>query len=158
MFNPVNLILLCLRMIKIVFPQYPFKIKEEDNKEIIFDEVRKQWVRLTPEEWVRQNFLQYLLTEKKYPASLTAVEKEIKLNDLRKRCDIIVYNRQLQPWLLVECKSMEEDLNDKVAMQVIRYNMALPVNFLIITNGSNTFGFEKTEGKLMEINALPVFE
>lgn len=142
-------------MIKIVFPEYQFKIKKENDKEFIFDEVRKQWVKLTPEEWVRQNFLQYLIDEKKYPPSLMAVEKEIKLNDLRKRCDIVVYNRQLQPWLMVECKSMEEPLNEKVAAQILRYQIALPVNYLIITNGQYCYGFKKDGDALKEISELP---
>jgi hypothetical protein len=144
-------------MITIVYPSYPFKIKEEDGKETIFDEVRKQWVRLTPEEWVRQNFLRYLLEEKKYPASLIAVEKEIKLNDLRKRCDIIVYDRKSQPWLMVECKSMEEKLDEKVAMQVVRYNMALPVSYVVITNGQHTLAYEKKEGIFSPLNELPLY-
>ncbi len=142
-------------MIKIEFSQYPFKIKNEEGKEFIFDSVRRQWVRLTPEEWVRQNFLQYLLTEKKYPFSLIAVEKEIDLHGLRKRCDILVYNRETQPWLMVECKSMEETLEEKVAMQVVRYNIAIPTDFLIITSGTYTYGFEKAKGKLKEITELP---
>ncbi|MBI3720275.1 MAG: type I restriction enzyme HsdR N-terminal domain-containing protein [Sphingobacteriales bacterium] len=127
-------------MIKINYPAYPFKIKEEVDKEFIFDEMRKQWVRLTPEEWVRQNFLRYLIDVIKYPSSLIAVEREIKLNDLSKRFDIVVFKASL-PWLLVECKSMDEVLDEKVAMQVIRYNMAMPVNFF--------------NGELKEINELP---
>ncbi|MBI1783039.1 MAG: type I restriction enzyme HsdR N-terminal domain-containing protein [Sphingobacteriales bacterium] len=141
-------------MIKINYPAYPFKIKEEVDKEFIFDEMRKQWVRLTPEEWVRQNFLRYLIDVIKYPSSLIAVEREIKLNDLSKRFDIVVFKASL-PWLLVECKSMDEVLDEKVAMQVIRYNMAMPVNFFIITNGEYVFGFEKKDGELKEINELP---
>ncbi|RTL59916.1 MAG: type I restriction enzyme HsdR N-terminal domain-containing protein [Sphingobacteriales bacterium] len=142
-------------MIKISYPAYAFKIKNEDEKEFIFDEIRKQWVRLTPEEWVRQNFLRYLMDVKKYPASLIAVEREIKLNDLSKRFDIVVFNSSSLPWLLVECKNMEETLNEKTAMQVIRYNMAMPVSFFIITNGEYVFGFEKINGRLKEINELP---
>ncbi|MBI2729778.1 MAG: type I restriction enzyme HsdR N-terminal domain-containing protein [Sphingobacteriales bacterium] len=114
-------------MIKITYPEYPYKIKKEKDREFIFDEIRKLWVRLTPEEWVRQNFLRYLLDEMKYPSSLIAVEKEIKLNELNKRVDIIVYNQNTEPWLMIECKSMDEVLDGKVAMQILRYNIALPV-------------------------------
>jgi hypothetical protein len=78
-------------MINIQFPSHLFKIKSENGKEIIFDECRKQWVLLTPEEWVRQNFLQYLIQERLYPASLIAVEREIVLGDLKKRFDIVVF-------------------------------------------------------------------
>jgi hypothetical protein len=144
-------------MIKINYPAYPFKIKEEKSKEFVFDEIRKQWVRLTPEEWVRQNFLRYLVEVMKYPSSLIAVEREIKLNDLNKRFDIVVFNNSSVPWLLVECKSMDEVLDEKVAMQVLRYNIALPVDFMIITNGEYVFGFEKVSGELKEINELPAF-
>ena len=151
----VNLAYLVFVMIKIVFRDYPFKIKNENDKELIFDETRKLWVKLTPEEWVRQNFLRYLIDEKKYPSSLIAIEKEIKLNDLRKRCDIVVYNRESQPWLMVECKSMDEKLNEKVAEQILRYQQALPVQYLIITNGKYCYGFLKDGDELKEINELP---
>ena len=151
----VNLAYLVFVMIKIVFRDYPFKIKNENEKELIFDEARKLWVKLTPEEWVRQNFLRYLIDEKKYPSSLIAIEKEIKLNDLRKRCDIVVYNRESQPWLMVECKSMDEKLNEKVAEQILRYQQALPVQYLIITNGKYCYGFMKDGDALKEINELP---
>lgn len=153
----VNLAYLVFVMIKIVFRDYPFKIKNENDKELIFDETRKLWVKLTPEEWVRQNFLRYLIDEKKYPSSLIAIEKEIKLNDLRKRCDIVVYNRESQPWLMVECKSMDEKLNEKVAEQILRYQQALPVQYLIITNGKYCYGFLKDGDEVKEINELPVY-
>ena len=93
-------------MIKIEYPAYEPKIKKEADKESIFDEVRKQWVVLTPEEWVRQNFLQYLIQVKKYPASLIAVEKEILLGDIKKRFDIVVYDKNHQPLMIIECKEM----------------------------------------------------
>lgn len=142
----------------IVYPAHPFRIKKDpQDKEFIFDELRKLWVRLTPEEWVRQNFIQYLLIEKKYPAALIAVEKEIKLNDLRKRCDILVYNKDAAPWLLVECKKMEESLDEKVASQVLSYNAALPVIFLIVTNGRSTYGFEIKENVFVRIDELPSY-
>ena len=90
-------------MIKINYPQFNFRIKVEESKEIIFDEVRRLWVRLTPEEWVRQNLIQYFLQELKYSASLFSIEKEIKLGTLRKRCDIIIYKNAV-PWMIIECK------------------------------------------------------
>src|SRR5258708_4981170 len=122
-------------MIRIDYPSHPYRIKTEDGKELIFDELRRQWLRLTPEEWVRQNFLQYLQQVKKYPVALIAVEKEIKLGELKKRFDILVYNAQHQPWLMVECKAMEVSLDDTVLAQVLRYNIAIPVQYMVITNG-----------------------
>lgn len=126
-------------MIRIEYPPYNFKFKEADGKEFIFDEIRKQWLKLTPEEWVRQNFLQYLIQTKKYPASLIAVEKEIKLGELKKRCDIVVYKNDI-PWMIIECKEMNVPVDNAVAAQIFNYNQTLDVSFLIITNGKETFG------------------
>ena len=138
-------------MIKVDYPKFDFKIKGEEGKEIIFDEVRKQWVRLTPEEWVRQNMLQYLVQTLQYPAALIAVEKELKMGELKKRFDILIYNQQHQPWLMIECKAMEIALDENVLQQIIRYNMAMPVAFMFITNGTSVFGWDiKTGGKLLE--------
>jgi len=128
-------------MIQIDYPKHDFRFKKENNKEFIFDEVRKQWLQLTPEEWVRQNFLQYLILKKKYPASLMAVEKEIKLGELKKRCDILVYKNE-KPWMIVECKEMKVSLNDMVINQIFGYNQSLDVAYLIITNGNKTFGID----------------
>jgi hypothetical protein len=144
-------------MIKIEYPLYQPKIKKEKDKEFIFDEVRKQWILLMPEEWVRQNFLQYLIYVKKYPASLIAVEKEIQLGELKKRADIVVYDSNTKPWLMVECKEMNEPLNEKTLQQILRYHVGLPVTFIVITNGSYCFGFEKRNNDFVEINYLPAY-
>ncbi len=142
-------------MIKIDYPAYEYKIKEEQGKELIFDGMRKVWIRLSHEEWVRQNFLQYLVQVKKYPASLIAVEKEIKLGELKKRFDILVYNSLHQPWLMVECKAMDVELTEEVLQQLLRYNIAVPVQYLVITNGSYCVGFEKAGSTLKALNDLP---
>jgi hypothetical protein len=144
-------------MIRIEYPSFPFRMKEDEGKEFIFDENRRQWLRLTPEEWVRQNFLQYLLQVKKYPASLTAIEKEIRLGELKKRFDILVYDAQHQPWLMVECKGMDVSLNDGVLQQVLRYNVAVPVSYLVITNGSSCFAYIKKNNQLQLLDALPAY-
>jgi hypothetical protein len=142
-------------MIKIEYPLYQPKIKEEEGKEFIFDEVRKKWVVLTPEEWVRQNFLQYLIQVKKYPASLMAVEKEINVADTKKRFDIVVYDKNHQPFMIVECKEMNVVLDNKTLDQVLRYNIALQVPYLVITNGSYCFGFSIGSGGMSAIDQLP---
>ena len=143
-------------MIKIEYPQHPYKIKKEEGKELIFDECRKQWFLLTPEEWVRQNFLQYLLLVKQYPSSLIAVEREIALGELRKRFDIVVF-KDAKPWMIVECKEMNAPLNEAVVKQVLNYNISLQVAYLVITNGTSTFAL-KIEGEEFEwMNELPVF-
>jgi len=142
-------------MIKIEYPPYQPKIKTDAGRELIFDEIRKKWIILTPEEWVRQNFLQYLIQVKKYPATLIAVEKEIELGELIKRFDIVVYDRNHQPFMIVECKEMEVVLDKKVLDQVLRYNISLQVPYLVITNGSYCYGFACTSTALVEMNELP---
>ncbi|MDB5211067.1 MAG: restriction endonuclease subunit [Sediminibacterium sp.] len=144
-------------MTRIEYPPFDFRIKKEQEKEWIFDEIRKQWVRLTPEEWVRQNMLQYLLQVKKYPASLIAIEKEISLGELRKRFDILIY-RDAKPWMIIECKEMNASINLKTLEQILRYHITLPAKYLVITNGSYCFGFEKREGQFFEVDEMPVFE
>ncbi|HEX3023627.1 MAG TPA: type I restriction enzyme HsdR N-terminal domain-containing protein [Chitinophagaceae bacterium] len=143
-------------MIVVNYPKHEFRFKKEDNKEFIFDEVRKQWLRLTPEEWVRQNFLQYLIQSKKYPAALIAIEKEIKLNDLKKRCDIVVYKNE-KPWMIVECKEMNVTLNENTIKQILRYNMVMKVDYLIITNGTNIYAWHIADGNANEIDSTPDF-
>ena len=144
-------------MIKIDYPAYQPKIKEQLGKEFIFDEIRKQWMMLTPEEWVRQNFLQYLIQVKKYPSSLIAVEKEIQLGELAKRFDIVVYDQNTQPWMIIECKEMEVALNEQVLNQALRYNITLNVPYIVITNGTHCFGFLGKKGILEELSELPNF-
>ena len=118
---------------------------------------RKRWVPLTSEEWVRQNFIQYLLQEKKYPSSLIAVEKEIKLGELRKRFDILVYDKEHRPWMMIECKGREIILNESVLEQVLRYNISVPVNYLIITNGNHSIGWVRENNSFNLIEDLPSF-
>ncbi|MFT3683113.1 MAG: type I restriction enzyme HsdR N-terminal domain-containing protein [Ferruginibacter sp.] len=141
-------------MIKIDYPPYQPKIKTEYGREIIFDEVRKRWVILTPEEWVRQNFLQYLLEVKKYPASLIAVEKEIQLHDVKKRFDIVVY-KNARPWMIIECKEMNVLLDKNVLDQALRYNITLQVPHIVITNGSYCYAFLCEASSLKEMDSLP---
>ena len=142
-------------MIKINYPEYHPKIKKEKDKEFIFDEVRKRWIILTPEEWVRQNFLQYLIQVKKYPAALIAIEKEIKLGDLKKRLDIVVYGSSSKPWMIIECKEMNVDLSKQVLHQVLRYNITMQVPYLVITNGSYCMAFQCINNQLKDLVELP---
>lgn len=139
----------------IEFPPYQPQIKKEQGKEFIFDSNRRQWVRLTPEEWVRQNFINYLMIEKKYPSSLIAIEKEIKVGEMRKRFDIVVY-KDSKPWLIVECKEMNTPINEKVVQQIITYNISLQVPYLIITNGKETLGMIINDKGFTSIQSLPV--
>lgn len=142
-------------MVKVEYPEYKPGIKNSDGKELIFDEIRKRWVVLTPEEWVRQNFLQYLVRVMKYPLSLIAIEKEIKLGDLKKRFDIVVYDSNTQPWMIVECKEMKISLGAAVLDQVLRYNMSLRVPYLVITNGSHCRALCLNGTIMKELDSLP---
>ncbi len=142
-------------MMNINYPAPDFRIKKEGEKEFIFDSLRRKWLALTPEEWVRQNFVQYLLQVKKYPATLIALEKEIRLGELRKRFDILIYDTLHQPWMMIECKAAIIKLDEKVLEQILRYNISVPVSYLIVTNGSESMGWVRNAGKLDMIAAIP---
>ena len=144
-------------MIAVQFPEPQFRMKMENGKQYIFDAIRKTWLLLTEEEWVRQNFVSYLTTALNYPSTVIALEKEITLNDLKKRFDILVYDRQHQPWMLVECKEPRVALNEDVLQQVLRYNISVPVQYIIITNGSTTVGWKK-DGDLRLLKEMPEWE
>ena len=121
------------------FPVYDFRYTERENKKYIFDIIRKKYVLLTPEEWVRQNFIRYLLEEKGYIQSLVRVEMFFKLNRLSKRADIALFDRNGKPKVLVECKSPKVAISQVVFEQVARYNLSFKVDFLIVTNGIQHF-------------------
>lgn len=116
-------------------PPYSFNVSGLPGKETIFDRIRKKHVRLTPEEWVRQHFVMYLVNHGKYPAGLIGVEVAFKMNGLKKRADIVVHDRTGRPLLIVECKAPEVNLDEKVFDQVVVYNMQFTVPFVVLTNG-----------------------
>jgi len=145
-------------MINVIFPEPVFRFKKENDVEFIFDSIRKQWLVLNEEEWVRQNFVQYLIQSLSYPAAFIALEKEIMLGELKKRFDILVYNHNHKPWMMIECKAKAVHLNDAVLEQVLRYNISVPVSFLVITNGNYTYGWEKIGVDLKLIEQLPVWK
>ncbi|MBF7091667.1 type I restriction enzyme HsdR N-terminal domain-containing protein [Flavobacterium sp. ALJ2] len=122
-------------MQKLNFPSYLFRFKNSENKVSIFDEIRKKFIILTPEEWVRQHVVQFLMMEKKYPKSLINVEKVLKVNGLRKRYDIVVYNPDGTIYILVECKAPEVKISQATFDQIARYNMTMNAQFLTVTNG-----------------------
>ena len=126
-------------MIKLNFPNYSFRFKNSENKMAIFDEIRKKFVVLTPEEWVRQHVVQYLLLEKKYPKSLINVEKLVKVNGLNKRYDIVVFQPNGEIFMLIECKAPEVAISQQTFDQIARYNLKLNAQFLMVTNGLNHY-------------------
>jgi hypothetical protein len=146
-------------MIAIEFPAPDFKLVREGGKELIFDAYRKKYVALTPEEWVRQNFLNYLVKSLQYPRALIGIEKEIYLGELKKRCDIVVYNRAMQPWMIVECKEMNVPLSLLTVEQIARYHMVLQAVYLVITNGVHTYCglHQPDQGKWAFLEALPAY-
>ena len=145
-------------MIQIDYPGQDFRTRKEAETDFIFDELRKRWVKLTPEEWVRQNFLRYLIQVKNYPPSLIAIEKEIVLGELKKRFDILVYDLGHKPWMMIECKAMSIALSEDVLAQVLRYSISVPAPYLVITNGAYTTGWQKVERELRLLSELPDWE
>lgn len=121
------------------FSAYTFRFKNSENKTAIFDEIRKKFVVLTPEEWVRQHVIQFLVTEMKYPKSWINVEKVIKINGLIKRYDIVVFNPNGSIFLLVECKAPQITLTQETFNQIARYNLTLNAQYLMVTNGLNHY-------------------
>lgn len=128
-----------MSMYALNLPEYEHRFQREGKKTKIFDHVRKKFLVLTPEEWVRQNFLYFLIRDRNYPASLISIEKGLKVNESFKRCDILIYNSFGKPVLLVECKSPTVKLTSETYHQAAMYNMTFKLPFLIVTNGVQHF-------------------
>lgn len=126
-------------MQKLNFQLYNFRFKNSENKVSIFDEIRKKFIILTPEEWVRQHVVQFLMEEKKYPKSLINVEKVLKVNGLKKRYDVVVFKPDGSIFVLIECKAPEIKIAQATFDQIARYNMTLNAQFLMVTNGLNHY-------------------
>jgi hypothetical protein len=126
-------------MQKLNFPAYSFRFKNSENKVAIFDVIRKKFIILTPEEWVRQHTVHFLLEEKKYPKSYINVEKLIKVNDITKRYDIAVFRPNGDLFLLIECKAPEITISQDTFDQIARYNLKLKAEYLMVTNGLNHY-------------------
>ena len=141
------------------FSSYKFRVKNSQNKDLIFDVVRKKFVVLTPEEWVRQHVLQFLIVDKKYPLSLINVEKQITLNGLKKRYDIVVFNPDGSIQLLVECKAPEVKITQEAFDQIARYNLDLDATYLMVTNGLLHYycQMRKKEEKYHFLKQIPEF-
>jgi hypothetical protein len=126
-------------MKQLQFPTYSFRFKNSENKVAIFDEIRKKFIIITPEEWVRQHVVQFLLQDKKYPKSHINVEKLLKINGLIKRYDVVVYKPDGNITILVECKAPEVKISQSTFDQIARYNMTLKAEYLMVTNGLNHY-------------------
>jgi len=120
---------------KINFPEYEFRTKTEGQRTLIFDRIRKKYIVLTPEEFVRQHLINYLVTEKGYPATLISVEAPLKYARMDKRSDLLINNNSGQPLMLVECKAPEVAITQKVFEQIAIYNLTIQAPYLMVTNG-----------------------
>jgi hypothetical protein len=141
-------------------PQYSFRISGKEGKEMILDTIRKKYVKLTPEEWVRQNFVRYLINEGRYPQGLIGIEVMSKFNDLKKRVDILVHDRSGNPVMIVECKAPDIDINDKVFDQIVCYNMGFKVPYIIVTNGIDHYAcrIDNEQKKYEFLLVIPLYE
>jgi type I site-specific restriction endonuclease len=120
-------------------PSYAFRTSQKEGKSLIFDAFRHRWVRLNPEEWVRQHFVRYLVEEKHYPASLISIERSLRFNQQDFRADAVIFSTAGKPLLVVECKAPEVAISQKVFDQIVRYNFEFQVDFLIVTNGMSHY-------------------
>ncbi len=141
-------------MTDVKFRDYHFRTEVRDGKKFIFDEVRRKFVLLTSEEWVRQHALHYLIHDKNFPKSLIAVERGIELNGLQKRFDVVVFSSSGKPKIIIECKASEEKLNQKVFEQIATYNLSLKVDYLWVTNGRYNFCCKLKSG-IELLNTIP---
>jgi hypothetical protein len=144
MFTPLNL------------PNTPLKITEINQKLYVTCLIRKKQVVLTPEEWVRQHIISYLVNHKNYALGRLAVEVSLKVNSLSKRADIVYYDEHVQPQMLVECKATEVNLTSETVFQIATYNSKINSKFLLISNGIDHFIFQNDNGKLVPLSDLPV--
>lgn len=127
------------KMLQLNLPSAALKITRKENRDYVFDTLRKKYVALTPEEWVRQNFVHFLIRYKNYPVGLLANEVQISLNSTRKRCDTVLYNRNLTARMIIEYKAPSVNITQEVFNQITRYNIVLKVDYLIVTNGINHY-------------------
>jgi len=139
------------------YPPFEPRIRQQGTLNLVWDSIRRKWVVLTPEEWVRQHFIHYLRQVKGYPSALLAVEKNISLGELNKRFDIVAYSQDHRPYLLVECKEMNTPLSHHVLEQALRYNLAIQSKYLVITNGVECYAFAMKSGRLEALDGIPDF-
>jgi hypothetical protein len=136
------------------YPPFAIRLRKQGLQTQVFDFIRKKWLILTPEEWVRQHVVNFLVTEKKFAASAIAIEKELVLNDLKRRYDVVVFDRQLKPYLIVECKAPYIPLDRLVVDQALRYNLTVKAELLMITNGVSDLVFN-LKNEIVELPLQP---
>ena len=144
----------------LAFPKAQLKLTKKGDKLFVWCVVRKKTLVLTPEEWVRQHLVHYLINDKHVPIGLIAAEMPLKVNDLDRRCDVVVFNRSGQPVLIVECKAPEIGLDEKVFQQIAHYNFSLGADLLMVTNGLHhvVSRIDREENRLVMLEGLPDLE
>jgi len=147
-------------MVVLNLPNAKLRIKSKENKQFIFDIIRKKYVVLTPEEWVRQHAVHYLINQKKYPKSIIAVEKQLTINTLKKRFDVLVFNIQGNPEIIIECKAPKVKITQDTFDQIARYNLNLNAQFLMVTNGLNHYfcKMDEENEKYIFLEELPEYK
>ena len=146
-------------MSQLNLPSYNFRIKKQDDKYLIFDPQRKKFVALTPEEWVRQHFIRFLIEEKKFPAGLLSIEKQVVINGLKKRCDALLYSTDLHPLVLMEFKAPTVEISQDTFDQAAVYNSKLNVRYLIISNGLEHYfcEFDYQKSRFSFFDSIPEY-
>lgn len=145
-------------MFKLNLPDFKPTTRKEEGKVWIFDMIRKKYIVLTPEEWVRQHFIHHLVNQFNYPKTLFRIEGSLTYNKLQKRSDILIHDREGKPWMLVECKAPNIKLTQKAFNQVAVYNMTIGAKFVAVTNGMVQFCFEPLpNGKVNHLDTFPQF-
>ena len=146
-------------MQKLNLPSYAYRLKKADGKVWIFDGIRKKYVVLTPEEWVRQHLVNYLIHHLNYPKGLIAVETGLTYNSLAKRTDMVVLNRQGGTWMIVECKAADHPITRNTALQVAVYNMALKAQYILISNGLSHYCFATnfSDSSVLPLDSIPEY-
>ena len=144
-------------MIRLNLPEFEYKVKSDDGKVSIFDIIRKKYIVLTPEEWVRQSMVHFLIEQLGYPKSLIKVESGLKYNQLSKRSDILIYDRDASPFLLIECKTYQFPLKQDALQQLSTYNNTIGAPFIALTNGLKHFCFKIEKGQSAPLSDFPEF-
>jgi len=144
-------------MTKLNLPSYTFRIRTSGQSKEIFDSLRRKFVTLTPEEWVRQHFVMYLKEELHYPPGFIAIEKGLLLNERAKRSDIVVHDPIGKPWMIVECKAPQINMNEDTFYQAAAYHMKLNVQYLVITNGIQHYCCKFANGNFHFVNGFPAY-
>lgn len=138
-------------------PPFEPQLKREEDRVLIFDSLRRKFLALTPEEWVRQHWINFLVEHQSFPKGLISLEKGLKYNQLQKRTDLVVFDREGKPYLLIECKAPEIELNQKVLQQALAYRSTLMTPYIILSNGVKhiSLEFEKNQEKFIQTPNFP---